>query len=358
MTYTKYGTTVNSVKDEYAYLNFKDAGTYWVVFTIDKDMENYTTNVPLSNENEYKSIQAVILPMLSADRGGSTLWSEQVMSFNNTDNKFHFNQEVSISDAGYEGKFKVGVYHRTTADEGLKEYGTEGEAGGEDVSVLFPYACNYEMEFTFDPIWRTAPTVKAKGYQEFTIGATGYATYSFNLALDVPSDLSAYYITGLSGQQFLTSSTTQIPKTTTSGETGTGVIIKGSAGPHRLYISDDQSAVILPGNKLSGTGNESYHVNANESYCFTVKDGQVGFYNAIAGNYDPYKAFLKTSDVSTGGEVREFLGINFGGSETTGIEYLRNGLPANGQYYNLQGQPVSKPQKGVYILNGKKVLKR
>jgi hypothetical protein len=28
----------------------------------------------------------------------------------------------------------------------------------------------------------------------------------------------------------------------------------------------------------------------------------------------------------------------------------------NNKYYNLQGQPVAKPTKGLYILNGKKVL--
>ncbi len=44
---------------------------------------------------------------------------------------------------------------------------------------------------------------------------------------------------------------------------------------------------------------------------------------------------------------------------TTGIESLTPNASPNGEgsgYYNLNGQRVSKPSKGLYILNGKKVV--
>ena len=45
-------------------------------------------------------------------------------------------------------------------------------------------------------------------------------------------------------------------------------------------------------------------------------------------------------------------------ANTTGIQEIANSqqLKANSQYYNLQGQRLSKPQKGLNIINGKKVV--
>ena len=47
-----------------------------------------------------------------------------------------------------------------------------------------------------------------------------------------------------------------------------------------------------------------------------------------------------------------------GDSSTTGIDTIdaASSNEANGAYYNLQGQRVEKPQHGVYIHNGKKVV--
>mgnify|MGYP007070025989 CR=1 FL=1 len=41
---------------------------------------------------------------------------------------------------------------------------------------------------------------------------------------------------------------------------------------------------------------------------------------------------------------------------SSGIDVVRASNLATGVYYNLQGQPVAKPVKGLYIRNGKKVL--
>jgi len=54
--------------------------------------------------------------------------------------------------------------------------------------------------------------------------------------------------------------------------------------------------------------------------------------------------------------VRGFIGF---GDETTGIESVQGeGVKVNGSenYYNLNGQRVAQPTKGLYIQNGKKVI--
>lgn len=42
--------------------------------------------------------------------------------------------------------------------------------------------------------------------------------------------------------------------------------------------------------------------------------------------------------------------------DTNGIEHVRNDLAVKGYIYNLQGQRVSMPNKGLYIINGRKVV--
>ena len=48
------------------------------------------------------------------------------------------------------------------------------------------------------------------------------------------------------------------------------------------------------------------------------------------------------------------FGFNNGG--VTGIESISNGMSTNDSYYNLNGQRVETPRKGLYILNNKKVV--
>ena len=67
-----------------------------------------------------------------------------------------------------------------------------------------------------------------------------------------------------------------------------------------------------------------------------------------------YRAFLA---LPSSGEVnaRESIAVNFD-DDATGIEEIVNSKLSNGKYYNLSGQRVANPTKGLYIINGKKVL--
>ena len=50
--------------------------------------------------------------------------------------------------------------------------------------------------------------------------------------------------------------------------------------------------------------------------------------------------------------------ITLGGDNTTGIATTeRHAAEADGQCYDLQGRRISQPQKGIYIVNGKKMVK-
>ena len=80
-----------------------------------------------------------------------------------------------------------------------------------------------------------------------------------------------------------------------------------------------------------------------------MKDGK--FHKLNAGTIPAGKAYLLADDITSAPE----LTINFGG--TTGIADVRSKkADVRGEIYNLNGQRVAQPAKGLYIQNGRKVI--
>ena len=90
-------------------------------------------------------------------------------------------------------------------------------------------------------------------------------------------------------------------------------------------------------------------------YALAKKNDVVGFYPVADGVTIPAgKAYLNLS----GSLVREFFTFVFDDDDATGINSpLLTSPEEEGQVYNLAGQRISKLQKGINIINGKKVLK-
>ena len=84
------------------------------------------------------------------------------------------------------------------------------------------------------------------------------------------------------------------------------------------------------------------------------RNGTIGFWwgaaNGGAFALDANKAYLA---VPATVEARE--GFVFG-DETTGINNVNANVNENQEVYDLQGRRVAQPTKGLYIVNGKKVL--
>lgn len=81
-------------------------------------------------------------------------------------------------------------------------------------------------------------------------------------------------------------------------------------------------------------------------------DDELGFYpleNGLA--LEAGKAFIKLD----GSSPAKFFDVNFG--DATGINAISaDGSALNGTIYNMAGQRVTNPTRGIYIVNGKKVL--
>ncbi|MBR5466286.1 MAG: hypothetical protein IKU79_02620 [Bacteroidaceae bacterium] len=182
-----------------------------------------------------------------------------------------------------------------------------------------------------------------------TISAAGYATFYCPVAVTLPEGLTAYYVA---------ETTDNSAKMTELGSVipaNTGVILEGEANTYNLTIVADDSE--LEGNKLKGTVASSYI--EEESYVLSKQTEGVGFYKASMNQQNNtwlnngFKAYLpKPTDSNS-----RFFVFDFGGNET-GIESVEgeNGNVKT-EIYDLAGRRVQNAQKGVFIVNGKVVIK-
>lgn len=167
------------------------------------------------------------------------------------------------------------------------------------------------------------------------------SAYPLNFT-SVSSDLKAYIATTISGDKVQMVQVNKVPA-------NTGLVLKASSTGSPIVVpvltgaADD-----LTGNKMAGSATATTAIAANGGYI--LKDGV--FQPALAGTLPAGKAYLNIA-VPAGAPI-----LNLGFDDATGIESIAKSqeLTANGQYYNLAGQRVAQPTKGLYIVNGKKYI--
>lgn len=190
------------------------------------------------------------------------------------------------------------------------------------------------------------PILIAGGSQSVTLNASGYATFASSFALDFSDDseYSAWKITEAN------SSTGVITFSQITGKVAarTGVLLKGTASSSINIPVAASGTDISATNLLTGITTATA-VAADTYYGLS---GNV-FKKVNAGTVPAGKALLPASEV---GSAREYTFV-FEGDETTSItENLE--LRTENAVYDLQGRKVTKPVKGgLYIVNGKKVIK-
>ena len=147
----------------------------------------------------------------------------------------------------------------------------------------------------------------------------------------------------------------------------TGVMIGANTyGEFKLIKSNEKGESVLGGyNRLRPSGPNGItadamnDANADTGYKFyrlTMHNGtKLGFWygeeEGAAFAVAPNKAYLAVPASVAGARS----GFAFG-DDATGISQIENGKLKIENYYDLQGRKVSKPGKGLYIVNGKKVV--
>lgn len=164
---------------------------------------------------------------------------------------------------------------------------------------------------------------------------------------------------------------------------GEGVILKTSGNlgeSHPIFTTDvNTNPERLTSNALVGTGDKAtefatakkegyqnyilttryFHLDKDENQTGEVIDGtQQCFYKWVKGNVKRNFAYLQLKNPSNANAAKTVIYLDWFG-DTTGI----HGMTAPSQvtsgktYYTLDGRKVTSPtQKGIYIINGKKII--
>ena len=197
------------------------------------------------------------------------------------------------------------------------------------------------------------------------VSAAGYATLYLDYAAEIPDHVKVYIATSVEGDRLMMTQVTGVLPA------NTGVIVRAKEGTYTFVESDDTPANV-DGNLLSGTATDTY-ITAESGYRYYVlaqKEGLVGMYRPklTDGRFlnNANKAYLalessglgifddETNTEDEGGQLSNRLRFDFGG--TTDVEMTTDNGGKTMVIYDLQGRRVENPTKGIYIVNGQKVM--
>ena len=186
-----------------------------------------------------------------------------------------------------------------------------------------------------------------------TISEYGWSTFCSTSPLDPTNvdGLTAYAVTGHDGSNI------NKVEVASAVPAGTPLLLKGDAST-TYFIPVADSGTAPAGNLLkAGTGANVSPESGKTKYALSVEGGAAHFKKITSARAIPVgKAYLVFDEEIA---ARELGFDGFDGGDATGINMVNGeGLKVNGSevYYDLQGRRVLYPKKGLYIVNGKKVV--
>lgn len=177
---------------------------------------------------------------------------------------------------------------------------------------------------------------------QYTISTTNSTWQTLVSAYDVllPEEIEAHVVTSITDDKVNTEKVTGVKggvpyllKVPGTGAEYTLTRAFGVTGPetNRLEISDSETT--------SGV------------YVLADKGAGAKFYLWQGGLLGSGRVYLPANDAA-----RSLFSLEIGDDETTGVIELKNSRIEELEFYDLSGHRVMTPKKGVYVVNGKKVI--
>ena len=263
--------------------------------------------------------------------------------------------------------FETGMYLAKRADENFIGY---AQSVGSSIDISFAASGTlgkYNIKFnngryfySVDASSNAGSSDGGDGYRfnleevtelPVTISAAGYATFYAPVAVQVE---------GITANTVMVNGEWATLNAIEGGvvPANTGVILSGNEGTYDLAITETEATI---DSGLEGTVAATYV--EGPAYVLSNQEGVVGLYkaklnkNAEGAEGDThflnngFKAYLVTETPAA------VLKFNLGGNTTAIETVLNSGVDANAPIYDLSGRRVNNVTKGIYIQNGKKVVK-
>jgi hypothetical protein len=243
-------------------------------------------------------------------------------------------------DVSITGGSITGIPDENLTEGEWKEYSATITPTSNAITITFTVPG--KKRFFLDEINVAAPSTSET--VNVTIPSSGWGTYCCQWPLDLtaassPEGLKAYAVSSTSSSE---ATLTQITEKIIGG---TGIIINGTPGTTYTLNVADKGTAYSGTNLLTGTLARTYI----EEGQYFLKSGK--FVYSSAGTLPANKAYLKSDGTGTQGAKLSFV------FDTTSIEQVK--VETSDAWYDLSGRKVnpSANVKGVYIHNGKKVVK-
>ena len=265
----------------------------------------------------------------------------------------NYNLEFKAAPWGNEANTKMNVTVNGVTITGLSTTAMETGEWNEFEATITPNSNSIKITFSvaggkrffLDEINVIDPN--ADNTEEVTIPSSGWGTYCCKWPLDFTAVSTPEGLKPLKAYAVSASSPSNVTLTEINQKLigGTGIIINGTPGATYTIKVADKGTSYEGTNMLTGTLAPTY-----------IKEGQYflksgTFVYSKAGTLPANKAYLKSDGTGTQGAKLSFL------FDTTSIEQVK--VETSDAWYDLSGRKVnpSSNVKGVYIHNGKKVVK-
>ena len=318
--------------------------------------QGWFTDIPRSGVGQYNNF--AVRTNLNSSKNGVERYTSNVYT---TAGTYALYQKVTLPAGNY--SFDANAFASNASTIVMAAGSTEGDAVtatdftaytvdftvaseaetkmGIKISATGTNACNW-MAITEIKLYKEASSVSG------TIPSSGYGSLASAYGLDFANatvssgTLTAYVVTKTTTEAVTLSSVDELPA-------NSGVILKGTAGA--TYSIPVKADAAYAGTNLLSAAVTATDIEANTAYI--LQGGEFRLVSA-ASTVPAGKAYLLKSNVPSGARAMKFV---FEEDETTGISSMQNSQSTmHREVYNLNGQRVAQPAKGLYIVDGRKVI--
>lgn len=330
-----------------------------------KDGDDILKTVSYSNEAK----DVVFFKEAESVSGNNTQYSNGATGVVAAQNKRNRGIRVGVLKAG-KYIFEGAITKNNKRSLVIREYveGTNEEIQASQIFATLSYATQ-SVEFTLDKETdliingANAGTEKTNQSEDFdyvivkaslpatetvSVSAVGYATYATKNNVKVPEDENVKVMTVKVNAEGTAIELNEV-KANTVIPAKTGILVKAPAGNCDFVVTSDEGETL--DNDLKAATAEKTS-DGSTFFALTKIGDKVGFAVVADGVKIPAgKAYLEVTK-GTAGPAAKFFGLD---GETTGINSVKT-AKADGAYYTLEGVKTTKPVKGIYIHNGKKIV--
>ena len=284
---------------------------------------------------------------------GLNVWTLQPMR-SGTDISYDINRDNLSADFSTLGLFLMRAKrndHNWNEDFYLMAGFSGNQFHAASATTVYYTESNQTSAFCLEPALQQNK-IKTNALTVGTVSAN-IATYSSPFPVNLPDGVDAY-IAKQEGENNVV-----LQKITGALPANTGVILSSETATDYIptaRTTENLATVNAADNKLVATTGNAVPADVTAYILSKDKDNNsVAVFKKLSASdrtIKQYKAYLKLD----GAQSAQLMNFAFAGSDLTGIQNVTETSAKSKTAYDLAGRKVGKLQKGIYIVNGKKVI--